>query len=61
VACVEDVLEGLEDHSSVLTAGSINGLFLAVKGQHVREIKCIAAGAPYFEWENYLASYNGRK
>jgi predicted hydrocarbon binding protein len=33
------------------TTGFLNGLFSAVKGQHVREIKCIAAGDPYCEWE----------
>jgi predicted hydrocarbon binding protein/KaiC/GvpD/RAD55 family RecA-like ATPase len=33
------------------TTGFLNGLFSAVKNQHVREIKCIAAGDPYCEWE----------
>jgi predicted hydrocarbon binding protein/KaiC/GvpD/RAD55 family RecA-like ATPase len=34
------------------TTGFLNGLFSAVKGQHVREVKCIAAGGdPYCEWE----------
>jgi tRNA A37 threonylcarbamoyladenosine biosynthesis protein TsaE len=29
----------------------LNGLFSAIKNQHVREIKCIAMGDPYCEWE----------
>ena len=29
----------------------LNGLFSAVKNKHVREVKCIAARAPYCEWE----------
>jgi len=29
----------------------LNGLYSAVKNQHVREIKCIAAGDAYCEWE----------
>jgi predicted hydrocarbon binding protein len=33
------------------TTGFFNGLFSAVKNKHVREIKCIAAGDPYCEWE----------
>jgi predicted hydrocarbon binding protein len=33
------------------TTGFLNGLFSAVKRQHVREIRCIAAGDPYCEWE----------
>jgi len=33
------------------TTGFLNGLFSAVKNQHVREIKCIAAGDPCCEWE----------
>jgi len=33
------------------TTGFLNGLFSVVKNQHVREIKCIAAGDPYCEWE----------
>ena len=38
-------------HSCYFTTGFLNGLFSAVKSQHVREIKCIAAGDPYCEWE----------
>jgi predicted hydrocarbon binding protein/KaiC/GvpD/RAD55 family RecA-like ATPase len=33
------------------TTGFLNGLFSAVKNQHVREIKCIGTGDPYCEWE----------
>jgi predicted hydrocarbon binding protein/KaiC/GvpD/RAD55 family RecA-like ATPase len=33
------------------TTGFLNGLFSAAKNQHVREIKCIASGDPYCEWE----------
>jgi predicted hydrocarbon binding protein len=33
------------------TTGFLNGLFSAVKNQHVREIKCLTAGDPYCEWE----------
>jgi predicted hydrocarbon binding protein len=37
--------------SCFFTTGFLNGLFSAVKAQHVREVKCIAAGDPYCEWE----------
>jgi predicted hydrocarbon binding protein/KaiC/GvpD/RAD55 family RecA-like ATPase len=37
--------------SCFFTTGFLNGLFSAVKGQHVREAKCVAAGDPYCEWE----------
>ena len=37
--------------SCFFTTGFLNGLFSAVKNQHVREIKCIAAGDPFCEWE----------
>jgi predicted hydrocarbon binding protein len=33
------------------TTGFLNGLFSVAKKQRVREIKCIAAGDPYCEWE----------
>jgi len=33
------------------TTGFLNGLFSAVKNRHVREVKCVAAGDPYCEWE----------
>jgi len=50
-AYVEDLLKRLEKISYVFTTGFLNGLFSAVKNQHVREVKCIAAGDPYCEWE----------
>jgi predicted hydrocarbon binding protein len=37
--------------SCVFTTGLLNGLFSAVKSQHVRETRCITAGDPYCEWE----------
>jgi predicted hydrocarbon binding protein/KaiC/GvpD/RAD55 family RecA-like ATPase len=37
--------------SCFFTTGFLNGLFSAVKNQHVREVKCIAMGDPYCEWE----------
>jgi predicted hydrocarbon binding protein/KaiC/GvpD/RAD55 family RecA-like ATPase len=37
--------------SCFFTTGFLNGLFSAVKNKHVREVKCIAAGDPYCEWE----------
>ena len=37
--------------SCFFTTGFLNGLFSAVKHQHVREIKCVSAGDPYCEWE----------
>jgi predicted hydrocarbon binding protein/KaiC/GvpD/RAD55 family RecA-like ATPase len=40
-----------EEPSCFFTTGFLNGLFSAVKDKHVREIKCIAAGDPYCEWE----------
>ena len=44
---------GLEtgERCCFFTTGFLNGLFSSVKSQHVREIKCIAAGDPYCEWE----------
>jgi len=41
----------IEEPSCYFTTGFLNGLFSAGKKQHVREIKCIAAGDPYCEWE----------
>ncbi|MBA7636456.1 hypothetical protein ES703_44076 [subsurface metagenome] len=41
----------IEEPSCYFTTGFLNGLFSAVKKQHVSEIKCIAAGDPYCEWE----------
>jgi predicted hydrocarbon binding protein len=37
--------------SCFFTTGFLNGLFSAIKNKHVREIKCVAAGDPYCEWE----------
>jgi predicted hydrocarbon binding protein/KaiC/GvpD/RAD55 family RecA-like ATPase len=39
------------EHCCFFTTGFLNGLFSAVKNQHVREIKCVAVGDPYCEWE----------
>jgi predicted hydrocarbon binding protein/KaiC/GvpD/RAD55 family RecA-like ATPase len=41
----------MEEPSCYFTTGFLNGLFSAVRNQHVREIKCITAGDPYCEWE----------
>jgi predicted hydrocarbon binding protein len=41
----------IKQPSCFFTTGFLNGLFSAVKNQHVREVKCIAAGDPYCEWE----------
>jgi len=40
-----------EEPSCYFTTGFINGFFSAVKNQHVKEVKCIAMGDPYCEWE----------
>jgi len=40
-----------EQPSCYFTTGFLNGFFSAAKKQHVREVKCIAAGDPYCEWE----------
>jgi predicted hydrocarbon binding protein/KaiC/GvpD/RAD55 family RecA-like ATPase len=40
-----------EEPGCFFTTGFLNGFFSAVKNQHVREIKCIAMGDPYCEWE----------
>jgi predicted hydrocarbon binding protein len=42
---------GTLEPSCYFTTGFLNGLFSAVKNQRIREIKCIAAGDPYCEWE----------
>jgi KaiC/GvpD/RAD55 family RecA-like ATPase/predicted hydrocarbon binding protein len=43
---------GLEtgEMTCFFTTGFLNGLYSAVKNQHVMEIKCVAAGEPYCEW-----------
>jgi predicted hydrocarbon binding protein len=45
------IFEHRREPSCFFTTGFLNGLFSALKGQHVRETKCIAAGDPYCEWE----------
>jgi predicted hydrocarbon binding protein/KaiC/GvpD/RAD55 family RecA-like ATPase len=40
-----------QEPSCYFTSGFLNGLFSTVKNRHVREIKCIAAGDPYCQWE----------
>jgi KaiC/GvpD/RAD55 family RecA-like ATPase/predicted hydrocarbon binding protein len=40
-----------EEACCYFTTGFLNGLFSVAKNQRVREIKCIAAGDPYCEWE----------
>jgi predicted hydrocarbon binding protein/KaiC/GvpD/RAD55 family RecA-like ATPase len=41
----------IKEPSCFFTTGFLNGLFSAVKNQHVREVKCIVAGDHYCEWE----------
>jgi predicted hydrocarbon binding protein/KaiC/GvpD/RAD55 family RecA-like ATPase len=41
----------VNEPSCFFTTGFLNGLFSAVKNQHVKEVKCIAMGDPYCEWE----------
>ena len=45
------LLTHIKEPSCYFTTGFLNGLFSAIKNQHVREIKCIVAGDPYCEWE----------
>ncbi|MBE9513924.1 MAG: hypothetical protein IMY83_02665 [Chloroflexi bacterium] len=40
-----------EEPCCYFTTGFINGFFSTVKNQHVKEIRCIAMGDPYCEWE----------
>jgi predicted hydrocarbon binding protein len=40
-----------EEPGCFFTTGFLNGFFSAVKNQHVREIRCMAMGDPYCEWE----------
>jgi predicted hydrocarbon binding protein len=39
------------ERSCHFTTGFLNGLHLMISGQHVREMKCIAQGDSYCEWE----------
>jgi predicted hydrocarbon binding protein len=41
----------IREPSCYFTTGFLNGLFSAVKNKHVREVKCVAAGDLYCEWE----------
>jgi len=41
----------LKEPSCYFTTGFLNGVFSAIKNQHVRETRCIAMGDPYCEWE----------
>jgi len=45
------ILKHEKQPSCFFTTGFLNGLYSAVKGKHVREIRCTAAGHPYCEWE----------
>ena len=40
-----------DEPTCYFTTGFLNGLFSAVKNQHVKETRCIAIGDPYCEWE----------
>jgi predicted hydrocarbon binding protein/KaiC/GvpD/RAD55 family RecA-like ATPase len=40
-----------DEPSCYFTTGFLNGFFSAVKNRHVKEIRCIAMGDPYCEWE----------
>jgi len=45
------ILADRKGPSCFFITGFLNGLFSAVRGQYVRETKCLAAGDPYCEWE----------
>jgi predicted hydrocarbon binding protein/KaiC/GvpD/RAD55 family RecA-like ATPase len=45
------ILVHRKEPSCFFTTGFLNGLFASVKGKHVREVKCIAMGDPYCQWE----------
>jgi len=40
-----------EEPSCFFTTGFLNGFFSTVSNQHIKEIRCIAMGDPYCEWE----------
>lgn len=40
-----------EEPCCLFTTGFLNGFFSTVNNRHVKEIKCIAMGDPYCEWE----------
>jgi len=37
--------------SCFFTTGFLNGFFSATKNQHLKEVRCVADGSPYCEWE----------
>jgi predicted hydrocarbon binding protein len=41
----------VKEPSCFFTTGFFNGFFSAVTSRHVKEVKCIAMGDPYCEWE----------
>jgi predicted hydrocarbon binding protein/KaiC/GvpD/RAD55 family RecA-like ATPase len=45
------VMQLLKEPSCFFTTGFLNGVFAALKNQHVTEMRCIAMGDPYCEWE----------
>jgi predicted hydrocarbon binding protein len=45
------ILKHEKQPSCYFTTGFLNGLFSSIKNQHVREVRCVAAGDPYCEWE----------
>jgi predicted hydrocarbon binding protein/KaiC/GvpD/RAD55 family RecA-like ATPase len=45
------ILKHEKQPSCYFTTGFLNGLFSAAKSKHVREIRCVAAGDTYCEWE----------
>lgn len=47
----ESFMVKAEEPSCHFTTGFLNGLFSAVKNQHVKETKCIAMGDSHCEWE----------
>jgi predicted hydrocarbon binding protein len=48
---IKSYITQMKEPSCFFTTGFLNGFFYAVTDQHVREIKCIAAGYSYCEWE----------
>jgi predicted hydrocarbon binding protein/KaiC/GvpD/RAD55 family RecA-like ATPase len=44
-------LTAIREPSCYFTTGFLNGLFNALNGQRVREVRCFAAHDPYCEWE----------
>ena len=40
-----------EQPGCFFTTGFLNGVFSAVRNQHVREVKCVAMGDPRCEWQ----------